>query len=142
VPVIEYERMKDEIVTLKREVMKANYEKDKILAMKISEMGMEVNKELLSSELEEPEKETAENPEETIQDEIVATVDADMNDEEVVETVEVGEPRFPRLSSDSLYGEELFLISQASSGSYGTYNTTLNDIIDYSINDLSNSIEK
>jgi hypothetical protein len=50
--------------------------------------------------------------------------------------------RFPRLSSDSLYGEELFLISQASSGSYGTYNTTLNDIIDYSINDLSNSIEK
>jgi uncharacterized membrane protein len=55
VPVIEYERMKDEIVTLKREVMKANYEKDKILAMKISEMGMEVNKELLDSELKEPE---------------------------------------------------------------------------------------
>lgn len=104
VPVIEYERMKDEIVTLKREIMKANYEKDKILAMKISEMGMEVNKELLSSELEEPKNETAENLEETVQDENVATIDADMNDEEVVETVEVGEPRFPRLSSvDKLY---------------------------------------
>lgn len=36
VPVVEYERMKDEVVQLKREIMKANYEKDKILAMKIS----------------------------------------------------------------------------------------------------------
>lgn len=53
VPVIEYERMKDEIVTLKREVMKANYEKDKILAMKISDLGMEVNPELMSSGLDE-----------------------------------------------------------------------------------------
>ena len=35
VPVVEYEKMKDEVVTLKREIMKANYEKDKILAMKI-----------------------------------------------------------------------------------------------------------
>ena len=38
VPVVEYEKMKDEVVTLKREIMKANYEKDKILAMKISEL--------------------------------------------------------------------------------------------------------
>lgn len=48
VPVVEYERMKDEVVTLKREIMKANYEKDKILAMKISEMGLKVNDELLA----------------------------------------------------------------------------------------------
>ena len=47
VPVVEYEKMKDEVVTLKREIMKANYEKDKILAMKISEMGLKVNDELL-----------------------------------------------------------------------------------------------
>lgn len=53
VPVIEYERMKDEIVTLKREVMKANYEKDKILAMKISDLGMEVNPDLMTSGLDE-----------------------------------------------------------------------------------------
>ena len=38
VPVVEYEQMKDEIVTLKREIMKANYEKDKILSMKVNEM--------------------------------------------------------------------------------------------------------
>ena len=41
--------MKDEVVTLKREIMKANYEKDKILAMKISELGMEVNPDLLDT---------------------------------------------------------------------------------------------
>ena len=33
VPVVEYEAMKDEVVRLKREIMKANYEKDKILAV-------------------------------------------------------------------------------------------------------------
>ena len=49
VPVVEYEKMKDEVVTLKREIMKANYEKDKILAMKISELGMEVNADLLET---------------------------------------------------------------------------------------------
>ena len=43
VPVVKYEQMKDEVVKLKREIMKANYEKDKILAMKISEMGLKVN---------------------------------------------------------------------------------------------------
>lgn len=53
VPVVEYEKMKDEVVTLKREIMKANYEKDKILAMKISEMGMAVNAELTQSGLDE-----------------------------------------------------------------------------------------
>lgn len=55
VPVVEYERMKDEIVTLKREIMKANYEKDKILAMKITDLGMEVNPELLQTGFTEPE---------------------------------------------------------------------------------------
>ncbi len=40
VPVKEYERMKQEVAKLNREVFKLNYEKDKILAMKVSEMGM------------------------------------------------------------------------------------------------------
>ena len=100
VPVIEYERMKDEIVTLKREIMKANYEKDKILAMKISEMGMEVNKELLDSELKEPEDTDAE----VLDTEEVVTEGTEITENEKVETVVVGEPRFPRLSSvDSYY---------------------------------------
>lgn len=100
VPVIEYERMKDEIVTLKREIMKANYEKDKILAMKISEMGMEVNKELLDSELKELEDTDAE----VLDTEEVVTEGTEITVDEKVETVVVGEPRFPRLSSvDSYY---------------------------------------
>ncbi len=53
VPVVEYEKMKDEVVTLKREIMKANYEKDKILAMKINELGVKANADLL--DLEAPE---------------------------------------------------------------------------------------
>ena len=52
VPVVKYEKLKDEIVELKREVMKANYEKDKLLAMRISELGMEVSPELLQSDLD------------------------------------------------------------------------------------------
>lgn len=73
VPVVEYERMKDEIVTLKREIMKANYEKDKILAMKISDLGMEVNPELMKTGLNEPasgdEKPADEEKEEQTQSE-------------------------------------------------------------------------
>lgn len=109
VPVIEYEKMKDEIVTLKREIMKANYEKDKILAMKISEMGMEVNKDLLTSELETPEGEEAEAAEGVATtgkgDPVVAmgTVDTVQTDELKVELADAGEPRFPRLSSVDAY---------------------------------------
>ena len=106
VPVIEYERMKDEIVTLKRESMKANYEKDKILAMKISEMGMEVNKELLDSELKEPEDTDAE----VLDAEDVVAENAEITENEKVETVVVGEPRFPRLSSvDSYYLADTYM---------------------------------
>ena len=61
VPVMEYERMKDEVVTLKREIMKANYEKDKILAMKINDLGMEVNPQLLQSELKDDFAKTEED---------------------------------------------------------------------------------
>ena len=50
VPVKEYERMKEEVAKLNREVFRLNYEKDKILAMKVSEMGMESKQEILDIE--------------------------------------------------------------------------------------------
>lgn len=95
VPVIEYEKMKDEVVTLKREIMKANYEKDKILAMKISELGMEINADLL------------ETPNEILaggdREEETQSVRAEA-EEEAVETVETEQKRFPRLSGvDDFY---------------------------------------
>ena len=98
VPVVEYEKMKDEVVTLKREIMKANYEKDKILAMKISELGMEVNADLLETPnqllekgMEEAESDAASELEETAAE------------EESMEIVEAKERRFPRLSAVDLY---------------------------------------
>lgn len=76
VPVAEYEKMKDEVVRLNREVLKTTYEKDKILAMKVSELGMAANADLLEG------------------------MDADLAEEkeEEVATVETSELRFPRLS--------------------------------------------
>jgi len=79
VPVVEYEKMKDEVVRLNREVLKTQYEKDKILAMKVSEMGMQVNADLLEGVNEETSEEEVEMPESEA-------------------TVPVGELRFPRLS--------------------------------------------
>lgn len=72
VPVVEYEKLKDEVVRLNREVLKTQYEKDKILAMKVSEMGMQVNADLLEGVNEETDDE--------------------------IKTIEVSELRFPRLS--------------------------------------------
>ena len=84
VPVVEYEKMKDEVVRLNREVLKMTYEKDKILAMKVSEMGMPVNEDLLDGvNADSDENEQAENAE--------------------VNTVEVSERRFPRLSGIDEY---------------------------------------
>ena len=129
VDVVKYEQMKDEIVTLKREVMKANYEKDKILAMRISQLGMEVHEELLSVGLEGIPSETGENTktEENMELETASTIESsehsdgleasqfdsssetsgeknEVFDEKKVEKVKVGELRFPRLSSvDRVY---------------------------------------
>lgn len=117
VPVVKYEQMKDEVVTLKREIMKANYEKDKILAMKISEMGLKVNEELLEQnpELKEMYSGTA-NPDEMSDEEIAAVMIKDtqgddipeeaeiQDEEEKIETVVTGELRFPKLSAvDRVY---------------------------------------
>ena len=129
VDVVKYEQMKDEIVTLKREVMKANYEKDKILAMRISELGMEVHEELLNAGLEGIPSEKAEdaNTVGNMELETASTVESqeqsdspetsqfdstsetsgeknEVYDEKKVEKVKVGELRFPRLSSvDRVY---------------------------------------
>ena len=82
VPVVEYEKMKDEVVKLNREVLKTTYEKDKILAMKVSEMGMAANADLL--------------------DGMNAEVDGEEEKSEVT-VVETGELRFPRLSGVDAY---------------------------------------
>lgn len=129
VDVVKYEQMKDEIVTLKREVMKANYEKDKILAMRISELGMEVHEELLNAGLEGIPSEKAEdaNTVGNMELETASTIESqeqsdspeasqfdstsetsgeknEVYDEKKVEKVKVGELRFPRLSSvDRVY---------------------------------------
>lgn len=76
VPVVKYEQMKDEVVTLKREIMKANYEKDKILAMKVSEMGLKVDEQLLEQnpELNAMYSGTA-DPDQMMDEEIAATME-------------------------------------------------------------------
>ncbi|MBQ4521466.1 MAG: hypothetical protein IJA10_00730 [Lachnospiraceae bacterium] len=126
--VVKYERMKDEIVTLKREVMKANYEKDKILAMRISELGMEVHEELLTVGLDgiPSEIEGNTNTEEKTELEVASTIESaehadspetsqfeattetaetkEVYDEKKVKKIKAGELRFPRLSSvDRVY---------------------------------------
>lgn len=128
VDVVKYERMKDEIVTLKREVMKANYEKDKILAMRISELGMEVHEELLTVGLDgiPSEIEGNTNTEEKTELEVASTIESaehadspetsqfeattetaetkEVYDEKKVKKIKAGELRFPRLSSvDRVY---------------------------------------
>lgn len=101
VPVAEYEKMKDEVVTLKREIMKANYQKDKILAMKISELGMELNADLLDTPgdlfKEGIAAEGAEDGEKKAE-----IQEMESESEDSVEVVETKERRFPRLSSVDL----------------------------------------
>lgn len=100
VPVVEYERMKDEVVRLNREVLKTQYEKDKILAMKVSEIGMQVNQDILEGVN-------------------VEALDVNTEKEEsAVATVQVGELRFPRLSAVDEFFKKEYVVP--------TYDTTLN----------------
>lgn len=116
VPVVEYEAMKDEVVRLKREIMKANYEKDKILAMKVSEMGMEVNPDLLDLEgkgvsgddadQEEALRKAAaesENNLDDLSDEEKEALALAQAEGKPVKSVETGELRFPKLSAVDVY---------------------------------------
>ena len=82
VPVVEYEKLKDEVVRLNREVLKTQYEKDKILAMKVSELGMPVNEEILGHHDEEDLEDAVERAEGEATEEIIT---------------KMGETRFPRL---------------------------------------------
>lgn len=122
VPVVEYEAMKDEVVTLKREIMKANYEKDKILAMKVNEMGMKVNPELMDLDKEtaaaagdEADKAEAlraaaaesENNLDGMSDAEKEALAVAQATGKPVKKVEVGELRFPKLSAvDTYYQSE------------------------------------
>ena len=117
VPVVEYEEMKDEVVRLKREILKANYEKDKILAMKVNEMGMKVNPDLLDLQGEEAAAEDTADKEEAVRNAAAESENNldDLSDAEKealavaqaegkpVQKVEVGELRFPKLSAVDIY---------------------------------------
>lgn len=128
VPVVEYEEMKDEVVRLKREILKANYEKDKILAMKVNEMGMKVNPDLLdlqgeeaaaaedTADKEEAVRNAAAESENNLDDlsdaekEALAVAQAEGKP---VQKVEVGELRFPKLSAvDAYYKSEEYVAPQ------------------------------
>lgn len=127
VPVVEYEEMKDEVVRLKREILKANYEKDKILAMKVSEMGMQVNPDLLDLQGEEAAAEDTVDKEEAVRNAAAESENNldDLSDAEKealavaqaegkpVQKVEVGELRFPKLSAvDAYYKSENYVAPQ------------------------------
>lgn len=100
VPVVEYEKMKDEVVRLNREVLKTQYEKDKILAMKVSEIGMQVNPDLLEGANGEALEVNTENT------------------EGAVATIDVGELRFPRLSAVDEFFKKDYVVPE--------YDNTLN----------------
>ena len=122
VPVIEYEQMKDEVVSLKRQVMKANYEKDKILAMKVTEMGMTVNPDLLTPGVDGVEEAAVADEEAKRKAAAESADDLDgLSDEEKealayaqatnkpVKKVAAGDLRFPKLSSvDDIYLNEAY----------------------------------
>ena len=102
VPVVEYEELKDEVVRLKREILKVNYEKDKILAMKINELGMTPNEDMLNLDkdaLAENEN-TGEDAEKDLEN---------LSDEEKEVLAKAGKPvdpsllRFPKLASVDNY---------------------------------------
>ena len=100
VPVVEYEELKDEVVRVKREILKVNYEKDKILAMKINELGMTPNEAMLNLEEGEALSE-GENVEEKDLD--------NLSDEEKEVLAKAGKPidpsqvRFPKLTGVDNY---------------------------------------
>lgn len=127
VPVAKYEKLKDEVVELKREIMKANYEKDKLLAMRISELGIEVDKNLIQSDLDKQfeeefgsERKAAATAEETDTEQIRTDNTEAAADEASAEEIanaeqkrkyEIfnfnGERRFPRLTAvDQIYFAE------------------------------------
>lgn len=126
VPVKEYEAMKDEVVTLKREIMKANYEKDKILAIKVNELGMKVNPDILdldgsktAGELTDEQEairnaaaESENNIDDLTDEEKEALAVAQASGKPVRKVV-TGEVRFPKLSAvDEYYLSEEYTVPE------------------------------
>ncbi len=67
IPIKENEKLKEDVRKLTREVYKLNYEKDKILAMKVAELGMPASE--LLGQMEDPEGEEKEETEEAAEEE-------------------------------------------------------------------------
>lgn len=63
VPIKEYDEMKKRMKQLQRELLRANYEKDKLLSMRMAELGVKPGEEPPAEE-EEEQKESQENGEE------------------------------------------------------------------------------
>lgn len=107
VRVVDYEKMRDEVVRLKREIMKANYEKDKILAMKVADMGVQVDDKLAALGVlpsDEAEAAAEEDLEGVLAESMEGLDDqTGTQDEEAVAFVETTELRFPKLSSVDRY---------------------------------------
>lgn len=71
-PIKENEDLKDEVTRLKHEMLKLTYERDKILALQVSNLGIEVDKKLLNGEEpidEENLEETAKETENVVEEE-------------------------------------------------------------------------
>ncbi len=60
IPIKKYDEMVETVKTLSRDVIRLNYEKDKLLAMKISELGMVPNEDILNLDGEGIEDEEGE----------------------------------------------------------------------------------
>ncbi len=63
IPIKENDKLKEDVRRLTREVYKLNYEKDKILAMKVAELGMPANELLEGIETDEEGEEQTEDEE-------------------------------------------------------------------------------
>ena len=103
VRVVDYEKMRDEVVRLKREIMKPNYEKDKILAMKVSDMGVQVDDKLKSLGAGTVNEDDMEKQPETGEENTVEAEPSEDIQQEKIETVSTTELRFPKLTSVDRY---------------------------------------
>ena len=116
IPVKEYDEMKKQVRDLQRDLLRANYEKDKLLAMKLAEVGGDSSHlQALMDQEEKPEEET-ENAEEETSEEVEETPEEEAPAEFVPNSrrntfespmVDPAESRFFRLTSvDNYYKSE------------------------------------
>ncbi len=106
VRVVDYEKMRDEVVRLKKEIMRANYEKDKILAMKVSDMGIQVDEKLAALNGENSWQMELDGNGDVVTESVVEisdTADAALGEEESAgqepaAQADISELRFPKLS--------------------------------------------